>query len=238
MKKELEDAILHSFLIREKAAEVQIEKGTVDTGMRSQVTSGKHLDKLIEIIAKDMEKYGLAAENIFCKNQGTELPGWFRATKKWDILGFVRDQLVVAVELKSIYGSYGNNLNNRAEEAIGGAVDAKYAIEKEMMNKTIPPIFCYVLVVKKDQISAAKCTDPKEPHFRADSDFYDRSYIERFMILCRRLSREGLYGAVWFVVADPLNYVVEEPDPDLSYDRFITEIKGRIDVFNVNRKNK
>ena len=65
MRKELEDAVLHSFAAREKAAEMQIEKGTVDTGMRSQVTSGKHLDRLAEIIAHDMEECGIAAEDIF-----------------------------------------------------------------------------------------------------------------------------------------------------------------------------
>jgi type II restriction enzyme len=236
LKKELEDAILHSFIIREKAAEMQIEKGTLDTGMRSQVTSGKHLDKLTEVIAHDLEECGIAAEDIFCKNKGTELPGWFRAAKKWDILGLMKGQLVVGVEMKSIYSSYGNNLNNRAEEAIGSAVDAKYAIEKVLMNKSIPPIFGYVLIVKKENGSVAKCADPKEPHFKTDATFYDSSYIDRFMILCQRLSREGLYGAVWFVVADPLNGTVEELDPTLSYDRFIADIKGKVGSFSAGMK--
>lgn len=229
MKKELEDAILHSFVIREKAAEMQIEKGVVDTGMRSQVTSGKHLDRLTEIIVHDMEECGIPPEGIFCKNKGTELPGWFRATKKWDILGFIGDQLVAAIELKSIYGSYGNNLNNRAEEAIGSLVDAKFAIENGMINSSISPVFGYVLIVKKEENSAAVCTTPKEPHFKADPAFRNGSYIDRFRILCQRLGREDLYGAVWFTVADPRNDAVEEPEQNLSYDAFILEIKKRID---------
>lgn len=238
MKKELEEAILHSFLVREKAAELQMEKGTIDTGMRSQVTSGKHLDRLIQAIVRDLEKCGMSAEDIFCKNKGTELPGWFRATKKWDIVGLNEGQLVMAIELKSICGSYGNNLNNRAEEAIGGAIDARFAVERELINRSIPPIFGYVLIVKKEDLSMVKCTNPREPHFKADSEFYERSYIERFMIMCRRLSREGLYGAVWFVVADPSEGTVEEPDQDLSYDRFIAEVTGKIKAFSVGAKKK
>ncbi|MCL2148431.1 MAG: PaeR7I family type II restriction endonuclease [Methanomassiliicoccaceae archaeon] len=232
MRKELEEAILHSFLVREKAAEVQIERGVVDTGMRSQVTSGKHLDRLIDVMTHDMEGCGAPVSGIFSKNSGTELPGWFRATKKWDILLFIRENLAAAVELKTIYGSYGNNLNNRAEEAVGVAVDAKMAIEKELMNRAIPPLLGYVLIVKKEEGSVARCMDPREPHFKTDAVFHGTSYIGRLMAMCQRLSREGLYGAVWFVVADPLSGSVEEPDPQLSYDRFIAEIIGKIGAFN------
>ena len=89
-----------------------------------------------------------------------------------------------------------------------------------------------VRVVKRDSRSGSKCTDPKESHFKPGSEFYETSYLDRFLILCQRLRRESVYGAVWFAVADPLNSKVEEPDPDLSYDRFIAEIRGKIGVFN------
>jgi hypothetical protein len=183
-----------------------------------------------------MEECGMAAKDIFCKNKGTELPGWFRAAKKWDIAGFMGDQLAAAIEMKSINSSYGNNLNNRTEEAIGSAIDAKYAIEKGLMNRSIRPVFGYALIVKKEDASTTKCAEPKEPHYKTDVAFNDTSYTDRFMIFCQRLSREGLYGAVWFVVADPLNNTVEEPDPDLSYERFIAEIRGKISVFNAKTK--
>ena len=55
-------------------------------------------------------------------SQGVTLPGHFRPTKKWDLMVYApnRSHPNVAVELKSQNGpSYGNNANNRAEEATG-----------------------------------------------------------------------------------------------------------------------
>jgi hypothetical protein len=56
-----------------------------------------------------------------------EIPGYFRSEKKWDLLVVTKsggmNRLVLAIELKSMAGSTGKNLNNRAEEIIGNAVD-------------------------------------------------------------------------------------------------------------------
>ena len=53
-----------------------------------------------------------------------ELPGFYRPTKKWDLV-VVRDgRLCAAIEMKSQVGpSFGNNFNNRTEEAVGSSVD-------------------------------------------------------------------------------------------------------------------
>jgi len=57
-------------------------------------------------------------------NRGAVVGGRFRSSKNWDFLVITpRKKLLVAIELKSQVGSYGNNFNNRAEEAIGSAVD-------------------------------------------------------------------------------------------------------------------
>lgn len=232
MRDDVKKAILESFDIRKHAAELQIERGMSDTGQRSQVTSGKHLDGIANIIAADIEACGVDSKDIHTGNTNVELPGWFRATKKWDILALRGNDLIAAVELKSIYASYGNNLNNRAEEAVGESTDAMYSVDRKLMNTTTPPLFAYALIVKKDQKSSSKCNAPKEPFFKADPVFTDTSYIERFEILCQRLRREGLFGAVWFVVVDPATGIVEEPNSELTYDKFIAEIKGKINVFN------
>lgn len=232
MRDDVEKAILESFDVRRHAAELQIERGMSDTGQRSQVTSGKHLDGIAGIISADIEACGIDSKDIHVGNANVELPGWFRATKKWDILAFSGKDLIAAVELKSIYGSYGNNLNNRAEEAVGESTDAVYSVNRKLMNITTPPLFAYALIVKKDQKSSSKCNAPKEPFFKADPVFADTSYIERFGILCQRLRREGLFGAVWFVVVDPVERTVEEPDSELTYEKFMAEIKGKIGVFN------
>jgi hypothetical protein len=52
------------------------------------------------------------------------LPGFFRPTKLWDMLVIHEGKLIAAIELKSQVGpSFGNNFNNRTEEAIGNAHD-------------------------------------------------------------------------------------------------------------------
>jgi hypothetical protein len=46
------------------------------------------------------------------------LPGYFRPTKLWDVLVIHDKRLLAAIELKSQVGpSFGNNFNNRTEEA-------------------------------------------------------------------------------------------------------------------------
>ncbi len=51
------------------------------------------------------------------------LPGFYRRTKNWDIVVTYKEILVAAIECKSQVGSFGNDFNNRTEEAIGNAVD-------------------------------------------------------------------------------------------------------------------
>jgi len=50
---------------------------------------------------------GIDKSDIFC-NEAVELPGWFRAEKKWDLLVVVKGQLIAAMEFKSQVGSFGN----------------------------------------------------------------------------------------------------------------------------------
>lgn len=48
---------------------------------------------------------------------------YFRPNKKWDLLVVDNNELVIAIEFKSQVGpSFGNNFNNRTEEAMGSAV--------------------------------------------------------------------------------------------------------------------
>ena len=64
-----------------------------------------------------------------------ELPGFYRPTKKWDLVVIDQGKLVAAIELKSQVGpSFGNNFNNRTEEAIGNAVDVWRASTSQTQN--------------------------------------------------------------------------------------------------------
>ena len=66
---------------------------------------------------------GLSHAEIHLNRAMLTLPGYFRPTKVWDILIVHKQELVAAIQLKSHVGpSFGNNFNNRTEEAIGAAL--------------------------------------------------------------------------------------------------------------------
>jgi hypothetical protein len=102
------------------------------------------------------------------------LPGFFRPTKSWDVLVTNKGRLVAAVELKSQVGSFGNNLNNRTEEAIGTAVDLWTAHRDGAFGKDAPPPFVGWLMLIEDSAKSRTPVRCSSPHFSMRS----RSWIE------------------------------------------------------------
>ena len=99
------------------------KSGQKDYGARAAVTGGAQMDGFILLLSELIQEAGVSAGHIFHK-QSLQLPGFFRPTKEWDLL-VVRDGLLIlALEAKSQVGpSFGNNFNNRTEEAMGSALD-------------------------------------------------------------------------------------------------------------------
>ena len=109
---------------REEATRKQIAANAVDQGERSSVTAGKNMDGFVDLVADLVRANGLDHAQIHRDRALLTLPGFFRPTKLWDFLVIHRGHLVAAIELKSQVGpSFGNNFNNRTEEAIGTAHD-------------------------------------------------------------------------------------------------------------------
>ena len=108
---------------RNSAGEVQAEKGTKDQGNRSKVTAGKNMDGFVSLVSEVVIANGLDEASICLKKRVLTLPGFFRPTKSWDLLVVHEGRLIAAVEFKSQVGSFGNNFNNRTEEAIGTGLD-------------------------------------------------------------------------------------------------------------------
>lgn len=78
-----------------------------------------------------------------------ELPGYYRPEKKWDLLVVADGRLVAAIEFKSQVGpSFGNNFNNRTEEAIGNAEDIWTAYREGRFGKGSPPFLGYFSCLK------------------------------------------------------------------------------------------
>ena len=100
----------------------QKASGRRDQGSRSAVTGGKQMDGFVDVLQAAILATGIPGECIFTARD-KELPGYFRSSKQWDMVVVKDNALIAAIELKSHVGSFGNNANNRAEEAVGSATD-------------------------------------------------------------------------------------------------------------------
>jgi type II restriction enzyme len=74
----------------------------------------------------------------------------------WDLLVIHEGRLVAAIELKSQVGpSFGNNFNNRAEEAIGTAHDLWTAYREGAFGKQPRPFVGWLMLVEDARASRA-----------------------------------------------------------------------------------
>jgi hypothetical protein len=130
-----------------------------------------------------------------------ELPGYYRSEKKWDLIVISDNQLVTAMEFKSQVGpSFGNNFNNRSEEAIGSATDIWVAYREGRFGKTPTPFLGYFFLLEDcDKVKTP--VRNKEPYFKVDPEFEKASYSKRYEVLCRRLVLERVYTAACLVTA-------------------------------------
>src|SRR6185437_16682999 len=89
---------------------------------------------------------GLAHADIYQQRSLLTLPGYFRPTKLWDLLVLHQGRLIAAIELKSQIGpSFGNNFNNRAEEAIGTAHDFWTAYRDKAFGEQSRPFIGWMI---------------------------------------------------------------------------------------------
>jgi len=184
----------------------------------------------IELLTAILVRTGIDSQYIF-HNRTLELPGFFRPTKEWDLL-VVRDgQLIVALEAKSQAGpSFGNNFNNRTEEAIGSALDLWTAYREGAFNKTIQPWLGYLFLLE-DCPASRRPVRVKEPHFRVFPEFKDASYATRYEWFCRKLMRERHYSAVTFLLSartKGLKGHYTQPADDLTFDAFSRSLVAHI----------
>jgi hypothetical protein len=214
---------------RLSAAEKQAAAGIVsDVGLRSGVTAGKHLDPLAAVVAKTFIEAGIPQESVH-RSSRVELPGYFRAEKQWDLVIVYEGELVAAVEFKSMLGSYGNNSNNRAEEAIGNAHDLLQAYEEGGLGQGARPPWLGFLYVVQREGKSTKPVKTQAPHFPVDEVFDGASYIDRVIWLCRRLVQKRLYSGACVVTSTGEGpESVEEPAEDLTIAKFVAGIAGRV----------
>ncbi len=121
---QLRQAVRHFWQTRRRQAEAQGRaSGRRDRGARSAVTAGAHLDGFADLLRHLVVQAGIPDAAIR-RHVRAELPGYYRPEKKWDLVIVVNGRLLATVEFKAQVGpSFGNNYNNRTEEALGNATD-------------------------------------------------------------------------------------------------------------------
>lgn len=177
---------------REAARQKQIESGKADQGDRAGVTTGKNMDGFLALVLNIVRANGLAHAEIHQNVTMLSLPGYFRPTKLWDLIVIYKGELIAAIELKSQVGSFGNNFNNRTEEAIGTSHDLWTAYREEAFGKQPRPFVGWLMMVE-DAPKSRCAVRNASPHFPVFEEFKGASYLKRYDLLCQKLVKEQLY---------------------------------------------
>jgi hypothetical protein len=239
LQKRLRRAIEHFWSTRKTQAQKQGSKtGSRDAGARTAVTGGRQMDGFITLVRDYLCENGLPRAHVFCEKR-IELPGWYRPEKKWDLLIVTDGIFLAGIEFKSQVGSFGNNYNNRTEEAIGSATDMWAAYREGAFKPSARPWLGYMMLLE-DAPGSARPVKAQEPHFKVFPEFKNASYAKRYEILLTKLVRERLYDSACFLLSDAKrgprgNY--REPAPELSFENFMASLLARaISVAKTQRK--
>lgn len=211
--------------------------GRRDQGSRSAVTGGAQMDGFVKLVSELLIESGIPNATIFRK-RNVELPGFFRPTKEWDLLVVVDGNLLASIEFKSQIGpSFGNNYNNRTEEALGSATDLWTAYREGAFRDSPRPWLGYFMLLEE----APRSTGPvavSEPHFPVFAEFRDASYAKRYELFCLKLVRERLYDSACFLLSDKVGGpkgLFREPVSELSLGNFVASLTGRAIAYSRSR---
>lgn len=223
---------------RRKQAKKQGKRtGKKDQGARAAVTGGAQMDGFVELVRDLLIESGLPNATVYHKSK-LELPGFFRPTKEWDLLVVIDGILLASLEFKSQVGpSFGNNYNNRTEEALGNATDLRAAYREGAFKPSSKPWLGYLMLLEE----VAGSTSPvgvAEPNFKVFEEFRGASYAKRYEILCQKLVREGLYDAACFILSDSGGGAkgrFNEPNSELTFQNFVASLTGRAIAYSKSR---
>ena len=224
------DAVRHFWNTRQSQAARQEDGTDRDRGARGAVTGGKQMDGFVRLVFNLLRDSGLPEGSILV-DKCVELPGWFRAEKKWDLVVVHEKELFAALEFKSQIGpSFGNNFNNRTEEALGSATDVWAAFREGAFKPSARPFLGYLMLLEDCDRSRAP-VKVLEPHFRVFSEFRGASYRDRYSILVEKLVRERLYDSACLLLSSPASAVsgdYVQPNPELKIEILLSGLVAHV----------
>ncbi|MBI4081650.1 MAG: restriction endonuclease [Candidatus Lambdaproteobacteria bacterium] len=211
--------------------------GRRDQGNRGAVTGGAQLDGFVQVIRDVLTEAGVADADIFRKKRSATLPGYFRPTKEWDLVVVTDGHLLATIEFKSHVGSFGNNVNNRIEEALGSALDLRTAYRAGAYKPSATPWVGYMLLLE-DAPTSTRPVSVKAPHFAVLPEFREASYAERYRLFCERLVRERLYDAACLLLSSSdrgMRGHYREPSQELGFRNFAVSLAAKASAFHTLR---
>jgi hypothetical protein len=234
LNKRVEQAVRRFWATRKSQSHSQGQtSGRKDQGARSAVTGGAQMDGFVALTRELLLEAGLPEATVFQKGQ-LELPGYFRAEKKWDLLVVVDGQLLASIEFKSQVGpSFGNNYNNRTEESLGNATDIWAAYREGAFRPSPRPWLGYLMLLEEAPQSL-RPVGVQEPHFKVFEEFHNASYAMRYEILLTKLLRERLYDGACLLLSnrkDGVRGKFREPATELAFQPFACSLLAHAIAF-------
>ncbi|HET9176950.1 MAG TPA: PaeR7I family type II restriction endonuclease [Terriglobia bacterium] len=227
-------AVRYFWQTRTKQATTQGNKtGIKDYGSRGAVTGGKQIDGFIKIVADLLKESELSPDSIHIDKKHVVLPGWFRPSKEWDLVALIDGTLLAVVEFKSQVGSFGNNFNNRTEEALGNSTDILTAYREGAFKGSPRPWVGYLMLLE-DAPKSRNLVDVQEPHYPVFPEFQNTSYADRYRILCQKLVRERLYDATCLLLSDAVGGLrgeYSEPCAEIGFRNFSASLTAHALAF-------
>lgn len=235
LKPKIQKAIKHFWRTRRRQAADQGRiTGQRDAGLRGAVTGGRHLDGFVTLCRDLMIEAGLSKASVHWNNK-LELPGYYRPEKCWDLIVVVDGRLLAIIEFKAQVGpSFGNNFNNRTEEALGNVTDLWAAYREGAFKPSERPWLGYLFLLEECAKSTAPVT-VKEPHFPVFEEFKGASYAKRYEILLTKLLRERLYDGACLLLSTQDGGgrgEYREPSEELTFQKFAGSLLAHAIAFS------
>lgn len=225
-REDFEQAVAAYWGVKRTQNELSAIRAAVGAGTAGSVRGGKHFDPIASLLARFFLEAGYPEDNIRV-TRGLEVPGYYRPQKKWDLIVVHDETLVAAFELKALGGpSFGNNYNNRIEEALGSAVDLRRATLAELYPGEKPWLGYFFIM--EDAAESRRPVGVAKSGLPIESIWHGTSYQQRFGIFCQRLLSEQLYDAACYVTSSMSEVKPKELFPSLDWAHFSAAIKARI----------
>lgn len=232
---EISDAVQWYWETRSGQGEEQRESGDSTRGKRAEVLGGKQMDGFAGLIEDIIVESGVPRSSVKHDYYAT-LPGYYRHEKEWDTAVVHEGELLAVIEYKSQASSFGNNLNNRAEEAIGNNTDIIEAYEQGVFAPSPQPFIGYLMLMADNEESRT-APSLREVNFEVEDEFRNATYLDRMELLCLRMVRQRLVNESAFILSDEERGIDGEywqPNKELQFERFAralaSHVSGHTDI--------